>query len=223
MQKFATPAAIVTVLAVPAGQIRFIAADRTDTTVEVLPANPSKSNDVKAAERVTVAYADGVLRIEAAEPKSRILGNSGAVEVTVQLPAGSRVEATTAAAELRGVGRLGDVTIESAQGTVKLDETASARLTLQAGDITVGRLGGPAELRTQKGDIRITEAKTGTVTVRTESGDLEIGAARGVSATLDAGTTYGRINNTLQNSEGSGAGLNIHATTAHGDITARSL
>ncbi|MFI6421334.1 DUF4097 family beta strand repeat-containing protein [Streptomyces sp. NPDC050842] len=223
MQKFATPAAIVTVLAVPAGRIRFIAADRTDTTVEVLPADPSKSNDVKAAERVAVAYGDGVLRIEAAEPKSRILGGSGAVEVTVQLPAGSRVEATTATAELRGVGRLGDVTYDSAQGTVKLDETASARLTLQAGDITVGRLGGPAELRTLKGDIRITEAKTGTVTVRTESGDLEIGAARGVSATLDAGTTYGRITNTLQNSEGSTAGLNIHATTAHGDITARSL
>ncbi|MFD3663253.1 DUF4097 family beta strand repeat-containing protein [Streptomyces sp. NPDC058659] len=224
MQKFATTAPVSVVLAVPAGQIRFIAADRTaDATVEVLPANAAKSNDVKAAEQVTVAYTDGVLRIEAAEPKSRILGNSGAVEVTVQLPAGSRVEAKTAAADFRGVGRLGDVTIESAQGTVKLDETAAAHLTLQAGDITVGRLGGPAELRTQKGDIRITEALGGAVVLRTESGDLEVGAARGVSATLDAGTTLGRITNTLQNSEGSAAGLTIHATTAHGDITARSL
>ncbi|WP_329623195.1 DUF4097 domain-containing protein [Streptomyces sp. NBC_01255] len=224
MQKFATTAPVSAILDIPAGTIRFIAADQTaGTTVEVLPANAAKSNDVKAAEQVTVAYADGVLRIEAAEPKSRILGNSGAVEVTVQLPAGSRVEARTAAADFHGVGRLGDVTIESAQGTVKLDETASAHLTLQAGDITVGRLGGPAELRTQKGDITITEALGGAVVLRTESGDLEVGAARGVSATLDAGTAYGRITNTLQNSAGSAAELNIHASTAHGDITARSL
>lgn len=32
------------------------------------------------------------LRIEAAAPKNRILGNTGSVEVTIQLPAGSRVE-----------------------------------------------------------------------------------------------------------------------------------
>ncbi|MDV5146059.1 DUF4097 family beta strand repeat-containing protein [Streptomyces sp. SBC-4] len=224
MQKFATTAPVSAHLDIPAGTIRLIAADQASgTTVEVLPANAAKSNDVKAAEQITVTYADGVLRIEAAEPKSRVLGNSGSVEVTVQLPAGSRVEATTAAADFHGVGRLGDVTIDSAQGTVKLDETAAAHLTLQAGDITVGRLGGPAELRTQKGDIRITEALGGAVVLRTESGDLEIGAAHGVSATLDAGTTHGRIANTLQNSEGSGAGLAIHATTAHGDITARSL
>ncbi|MFD8977450.1 DUF4097 family beta strand repeat-containing protein [Streptomyces sp. NPDC059593] len=223
MQNFATAAPIAVVLDVPAGHIRFIAADRADTTVEVLPANASKGNDVKAAERVAVAYADGVLRIEAAEAKSRILGSSGAVEVTVQLPAGSRVEAKTAAVELRGVGRLGDVTFEGAQGAVKLDEAASARLTLQAGDIAVGRLGGAAELRTQKGDIKVAEALRGDVVLRTESGDLEVGAGRGVSATLDAGTTYGRIVNSLQNAEGSAAALNIHATTAHGDITARSL
>ncbi|GGX84596.1 DUF4097 family beta strand repeat-containing protein [Streptomyces hiroshimensis] len=223
MQKFDTAAPVSAVLDIPAGRIRFIAADRADTTVEVLPEDASKSRDVKAAEQITVAYGDGVLRIEAAAAKNRILGNPGAVEVTVQLPAGSRVEAKAASAELRGVGRLGDVAFEGAHGTVKLDETASARLTLQAGDISVGRLGGPAEISTQKGDLHITEAVHGTVTLRTEHGDISVGAARGVSATLDAGTSYGRIHNTLQNSDGSTAGLNIHATTAYGDITARSL
>ncbi|MFE7580554.1 DUF4097 family beta strand repeat-containing protein [Streptomyces gardneri] len=221
--QFPTTAPIAVVLAVPAGLVRFIAADRADTTVEVLPANASKSNDIKAAEQVTVVFADGVLRIEAAEAKNRILGNSGSVEVTVQLPAGSHVEAKTAAAELHGVGRLGNVSFEGAQGTVNLDETASAHLTLQAGDITVGRLGGAAELSTQQGNIRIAEATGGSVVLRTDSGDLEVGAAHGVSATLDAGTTHGRITNTLRNNEGAGAGLNIQATTAYGDITARSL
>ncbi|MDN3296183.1 DUF4097 family beta strand repeat-containing protein [Streptomyces ficellus] len=223
MQKFDTPAPISAVLDIPAGRIRFIAADRADTAVEVLPADASNGRDVKAAERTEVAYGDGVLRIGAAPAKNRILGSSGSIEVTIQLPAGSQVEVKAASAEFRGVGRLGDVAFEGAQGSVKLDEAASARLTLLAGDVSVGRLGGPAEISTQKGDIHIAEAVRGTVVLRTESGEVSIGAARGVSASLDAGTAHGRIHNALKNTDGAAAGLTIHATTAYGDISARSL
>ncbi|MYW68496.1 DUF4097 family beta strand repeat protein [Streptomyces sp. SID8379] len=223
MQKFATPATISTVLDIPAGRIRFIAADRTDTTVDIRPANPAKSRDVKAAEGIEVGYADGVLRIAAPAAKNQLFGSSGAVEVTVQLPAGSHVEAKAAAAELRGVGRLGDVTFESAQGPVKLDEAADVRLSLKDGDVSVGRLGGNAEISTLQGDLTVTEAVRGTLTLRTESGDVNVGAAPGVSAALDAGTGYGRIQNALKNSAGAGSDLTVHATTAYGDITARSL
>ncbi|MER6694953.1 DUF4097 family beta strand repeat-containing protein [Streptomyces minutiscleroticus] len=223
MRKFDTPAPVTAVMDLPAGRIRFIAADRADTTVEVLPADASKNRDVKAAERTEVVYGDGVLRIEAAEAKNQLFGASGSVEVTVQLPAGSHVEAKAAAAEFRGVGRLGDVVLEGAQGSVKLDEADSVRLTLSAGDVSIGRLGGPGEISTQKGDLRIAEAVRGTVTLRTESGEISVGAARGVSATLDAGTSHGRIHNALKNSDGAAAQLDIHATTAYGDITARSL
>ncbi|MEV5880858.1 DUF4097 family beta strand repeat-containing protein [Streptomyces sp. NPDC052101] len=219
---FDTPAPILVILDVPAGNIRFIAADRPDTTVEVLPADPSRNRDAKTAEQTQVSYTDGILRIETPTAKNRLLGASGFLEVTVQLPTGSRLEAKTASAELRGVGRLGDVTYESAHGTVKLDETHNAHLTLQAGDITVGRLGGPAHITTQKGDLNITEAQTGTVTLRTEHGHITIGAARTTSATLDAHTSYGRIHNTLTNTDGPTAPLNIHANTNYGDITARS-
>ncbi|MGK5732903.1 DUF4097 family beta strand repeat-containing protein [Streptomyces sp. URMC 124] len=222
MQKFAAPAPVSAVLDIPAGRIQLIAADRADATVDVRPADASKGRDVKAAERIKVAYRDGVLYVRAAPAENKLLGNAGAVEVTVQVPAGSSVEAKAASAELRGVGRLGDVAFEAAHGTVKLDETAGARLALLAGDISVGRLDGAAEITTQKGDLHITEAVRGTVTLRTEHGDIAVGAARGVSASLDAGTAYGRIQNTLRNADGA-PGLAFHATTAYGDISARSL
>ena len=61
----------------------------------------------------------------------------------------------------------------------------------------------------------------GTVVLRTQSGDITVGAAAGVSAALDAGTTHGRISNALKN-DGS-TELDIRATTSDGDITARSL
>ncbi|MEV6973150.1 DUF4097 family beta strand repeat-containing protein [Kitasatospora sp. NPDC093806] len=224
MQKFDTPAPVTAVLDIPAGLIRFTATDRGDTVVEVRPRDASKRRDVKAAERIRVAHADGVLHIEAAPAESRILGGSGQVEVNVQLPAGSHVEAKAALAELRATGRLGNVVFEGAQATVGLDETASARLTLQAGDIHLARLNGPAHLSTAKGHLTVTEATgDGALTLRTEHGDIAVGAARGVSATLDAGTSYGRIHNTLNNTDGPTVRLAVTATTAYGNITARSL
>ena len=222
MQKFDTPAPISAVLDIPVGRVRFIAADRADTAVEVLPADASKGRDVEVAEQTTVEYGDGVLRIEASA-KNQFLGPSGSIEATVQLPAGSRIEAKAGSAELRAVGRFGDVAFEGAHGAIKLDEAASVRLTTVAGDVSVGRLNGPAEISTGKGDIRIAEAVRGTVVLRTQAGDVSVGAAHGVSASLDAGTTYGRIHNALKNTEGAAADLNIHATTAYGDIVARSL
>ncbi|MFE7111830.1 DUF4097 family beta strand repeat-containing protein [Streptomyces sp. NPDC057575] len=222
MQNFDTATPISAVLDIPAGRVQFIAADRTDTTVEVLPANASKSRDVKAAEQAEVAYADGVLRIGAPAAKNQYFGPSGSIEVTVQLPAGSRVEVKSSCAEFRGVGRFGDVAFEGAQGAIKVDEAAGVRVTTSGGDVSIGRLGGPAEISTGRGDIRIAEAVRGAVVLRTQMGDVSVGAAAGVSASLDAGTGYGRIHNALKNTDGD-AGLNIHATTDHGNIDARSL
>ncbi|MEV4657376.1 DUF4097 family beta strand repeat-containing protein [Micromonospora sp. NPDC049301] len=221
MQTFDTPTPISAVLDIPAGRVQFIAADRADTTVEVLPADASKSRDVKVAEQTSVEYRDGVLRIEAST-KNQILGSSGSIEVTVHLPAGSRLEVKAASAEFRAVGRFGDVAFDGAHGAIELDEAASVRLTALAGDVVVGRLNGPAEISTAKGDIRIAEAVRGTLVLRTQAGDVSVGAAHGVSASLDAGTSYGRIHNALMNTEGV-ADLTIHATTAYGDIVARSL
>ncbi|MFI1683062.1 DUF4097 family beta strand repeat-containing protein [Streptomyces sp. NPDC020607] len=222
MQKFDTPAAVRTVLDIPAGRIQFIAADRTDTTVEIRPADPTRGRDVQAAEQTHVAYADGVLRIQAPEAKNRLLGSIGSVEVTVQLPAGSGVRATSSAAEFRGVGRLGEVAFDGGHGSVKLDEATSARLTGLDADIWVGRLNDGGEIRTLRGDVHIAEAVRGALALSTEQGDITVTAARGVSAAMDAGTSYGRIDNALYNTGGAPA-LTIKATVAQGDITARSL
>ncbi|MFF4402686.1 DUF4097 family beta strand repeat-containing protein [Streptomyces sp. NPDC001480] len=220
MQKFDTPAPVAAVLNIPAGRVQLIAADRADTTVEVLPANAAKGRDVKAAEQTTVEYADGVLRIESSA-KNQYLGPSGSVEVTVKLPAGSRIEAKAASTELRTVGRLGDITFEGAYHHIKIDEAASLHLTATDGDVEVGRLSGPAQISTARGDIRITEAVRGTLALKTRSGDISVAAAPGTSATLDAGTGHGRISNALKN-DGT-TDLEIRATTSHGDISAHTL
>ncbi|MGQ4374358.1 DUF4097 family beta strand repeat-containing protein [Streptomyces sp. SAS_267] len=220
-QQFDTPAPIRAEVDIPAGRIQFIAADRADTVVEVRPADPARKRDVTAVEEISAVFGDGVLRIAAAEAPHALLGHSGSVEVTVMLPAGSRVEAKADAAEFRSVGRLGDVAFAGGHRSVHVDEAASARLTAHDGEVSVGRLGGPAEISVQKGGIRIGEAVRGTLTLAVQHGDITVGAAPGVSASLDAETGYGRIDNSLRNT--GTRDLDVHATTAHGDITARSL
>ncbi|WP_018654287.1 DUF4097 family beta strand repeat-containing protein [Actinomadura flavalba] len=217
--QFPTPAPITAVIAVPAGRVQVIAADRPDTVVEIRPARPSSGRDVKAAERTRATFHDGVLRVESTA-KDRLLGPSGSAEVTVRLPAGSRVEVATAG-EVRGVGRLGDVTVQGATGPVKLDEASSVRLDVAAGDVRVGRLTGSGEVTVARGDVEITEAVRGTLALTVQSGAITVGAAPGVSAALDAATPHGRVTNALRN-DGAVA-LDVRATTSHGDIVARSL
>ncbi|SEF37424.1 Putative adhesin [Amycolatopsis pretoriensis] len=220
MPNFTTPAPITAVLDLPAGRVHLAAGDRADTTVEVRPADPARHRDVKAAEQTTVTYADGVLRVHAPRGKNPYFGATGAIEITVGLPAGSDVQATTAASELVGTGRLGDVRFEGAYREIRLEEAAGVHLTATDGDVEVGRLAGPAQISTARGDIRIAEAVRGDVVLETQQGAITVAAAPGVSASLDAGTSYGRVDNALKNT--GTAELAIKATTSYGDIVARS-
>jgi DUF4097 and DUF4098 domain-containing protein YvlB len=222
MQKFATTSPIAIVLDIPAGSVHVAAAERADLTVEVLPAEASKKRDVKAAEQTAVEFRDGVLRVTSSE-SNRVLGSSGALRVTIQAPAGSRIEGKAGAAELHTTGRLGEVSFDGGYHAVTIEEAASATLQVHTGDVAIARLTGPARIRNGKGDTTIAEAHAGVLDLRTDMGNLKVTAARGVSATLDASTPAGRIDNALRNSEGSAAGLRIKATTSHGDITADSL
>ena len=222
MQKFATPGPVFVSLDIPAGSVRVVAAERTDTLVEVRPADAAKRRDVKAAGQTEVGFHDGVLRIATADAH-RVLGSTGALQVTIEVPAGSRIEGRAGAAELHTTGRLGDVAFEGGYRAVSVEEAASAHLKVHTGDVRVARLTGPAQIRNGRGDITIAEAHAGRVEVRTDMGNLSVAAAHGVSGILDAATSHGRIGNTLRNTEGSGAGLIVKATTSHGDITAGSL
>ncbi len=221
--RFDTPAPVSVLFDVPAYHIRFIAADRADTVVEVLPADAKKSRDAKAAEQTTVHYGDGVLRIQGPSATNSLIGPSGAVEITVKLPAAPTSRARPLCAELRGVGRLGDVTFDGAQGPVKLDETASARLTVLDGDVSVGNWAAPPRSPPR----RATSASPRPCAARSpcapSTATSPSAPPRGLRLPGRLSTGYGRIRNTLNNTAGAAAALTVHATTAYGDITAAGL
>ena len=222
MQKFDTPAPISAVLDIPAGRIQFIAADRADTTVEVLPAER-----LQGPRREGGGADHG--RIRRRRPADRVLG-----EEPVPRPLRIHRGDGPAARRFPGRGQGGQRRVprrrtarrrrlrQARTASIKLDEAASARLTTVDGDVSVGRLGGPAEISTARGDIQIAEAVRGTVVLRTQAGD-DLGRRRRRSLGLPWTPAPPTAASATRLKNDGTADLNIHATTAHGDITARSL
>lgn len=206
MPSFDTPLPISVSAHVSAGSIQFTAGDRPDTVVEARPHDPKKDQDVRAAEQTEVTYASGVLTVRT--PKQRyLLGRTGAVDVTVELPAGSRIDMTGAWAQVLGEGRLGEVRVKTSSGDVRLDSTGPLHLTASYGSITVDRVEGTAEITTSSGSLRVgfldgsavLKNSHGTTTVGAATGDLRVSGANG---DID-----------IARAEGS-----VSATTAHGTL-----
>ncbi|ATZ22483.1 DUF4097 domain-containing protein [Streptomyces lavendulae] len=204
MPSFDTPEPIAVTARVEAGSIQFTAGDRPDTVVEVRPRDPKRDLDVRTADQTEVTYTGGVLTIRT--PKSNLLGRTGTVDLTVELPTGSRIDTTGAWTQVVGEGRLGEVRVKTSSGDVRLDTTGPLKLTASHGSITVDRIEGTAEITTSSGSLRVgvvdgpavlknshgtttVGAATGEIRVSGANGDIEIRRAEGpVTATTAHGT-----------------------------------
>ncbi|AXB41206.1 DUF4097 family beta strand repeat-containing protein [Amycolatopsis albispora] len=179
MPIFDTPAPITATIEVSVGEVRLVASDRTDTVVEVRPANQADASDVDAAAQTRVDYANGELRVIG--PKRHpfdVSKKSRAVAVTIELPAGSRVRGDAAMGDFDGTGSLGDCRFKTAAGHVRLETTGRLRVETAAGHVEVGRVEGDAEVRTSSGRVAI-GAVGGTGFVKTSNGSTKIGVAGG--------------------------------------------
>ncbi|MGW3406565.1 DUF4097 family beta strand repeat-containing protein [Streptomyces zhihengii] len=206
MPSFDTPAPISATAHVEAGSIRFSAGERPDTVVEVLPRDPKRDQDVRAADQTEVTFAGGVLTVRT--PKQRYLvGRTGTVDVAVELPTGSDVAVTGAWAQVLGEGRLGEVRVKTSSGDVRLDATGPLHLTASHGSITVDRVEGTAEITTSSGSLRVgvldgsavLKNSHGSTTVGAVTGDLRV---RGANGDIDVAR----------------AEASVEATTAHGTL-----
>ncbi|MFI6039232.1 DUF4097 family beta strand repeat-containing protein [Streptomyces sp. NPDC051315] len=185
MPSFDTPEAITATAHVEAGSIQFTAVDRLDTVVEVRPRDPKKDLDVRTADQTEVTCASGVLTVRT--PKPNLFGRTGVVDVTVELPTGSRIDMTGAWTQVLGEGRLGEVRVKTSSGDVRLDTTGPLKLTASHGSITVDRVEGTAEITTSSGSMRVglvdgpavLKNSHGTTTVGAATGELRVSGANG--------------------------------------------
>ncbi|MGC0415759.1 DUF4097 family beta strand repeat-containing protein [Embleya sp. AB8] len=190
MPTFDTPKPIFATIDLVVGVLRISAGDRTDTVVTVRPSDPTHNADVQAAELTTVHYASGRLAVKAPRSKARsFFGRTASVDVTVELPTGSRVEGKAAAADVHAEGRVGEVAFTVAAGDIRLDRTGALKLNSTAGDVSVAHSVGHTDVSTAAGEIRIGKID-GTAVVRNTTGGISLGA---VSGDLRLNTTIGDI------------------------------
>ncbi|MFD9567916.1 DUF4097 domain-containing protein [Streptomyces sp. NPDC059994] len=207
MPSFDTPEAISATAHVEAGSIQFTAGDRLDTVVEVRPRDPKRDLDVRAAEQTEVTYANGALTVRTPKGNLLGLGRTGTVDVTVELPTGSRIDMTGAWAQALGEGRLGEVRVKTSSGDVRLDTTGPLHLKASHGSITVDRVEGTAEITTSSGSLRVGTVD-GSAVLKNSHGTTTVGAATGE---LRVSGANGDID--IARAEDS-----VTATTAHGTL-----
>src|SRR3954469_13844260 len=178
MPTFDTPKPITATIDLGLGDVRIRATDTDTTVVEVQPSDASSEKDRKAAELTRVEYAHGQLVVKASKLRTWLTRDGGSIDVTIELPAGSHVHGGLAAADVHGVGRLGQTQIKTGLGRVQLDEVETLHLKSGTGDITVGRVTGHADVTAGSGDVRA-RVLDSTAVVKNSNGDIWIGVAEG--------------------------------------------
>lgn len=198
MTSFDTARPIVLSIDVTQGTVHVIAGDRTDTVVSVSPSNPDNQLDLEVAQNTRVDLTNDNLTI--ATPKRRGIagylgiGRSGSVDVTVELPERSSLTAEAGFADFRCDGHLGDVEVKTGAGNVLVDRVGAARIhsgagrvglevstgnanVATAGDVTIGTIGGDAEIKNLNGKTLMGRVE-GDVRVKSANGDVTIGDVR---------------------------------------------
>lgn len=208
MPTFDTSDPITVALDLGIANVRIAASDRTDTVVDVRPADPAKRADVTAAEQTAVEYANGTLLIKA--PKGwrqwTPWGGNGSTDVRIELPTGSAIHGQAGVANLRATGRLGEVRYRAGVGDVLLEHADRAEIKCGAGGVAVDAIAGRAEIKTA-GSIRIGSVE-GPAVIKNANGETRIGEIAG-DARLNA--SNGSIVVGLARS-------GVVAKTANGDV-----
>ncbi|WP_449386254.1 DUF4097 family beta strand repeat-containing protein [Cellulomonas soli] len=212
MPTFAAPTPVPVVIDVPFASVNVVAGDRDDLVVTVLPADPSKSGSVRAAEETRVQRdGDAVTITYPGSWKQWVLPfAAGGAIITVELPAGSDVRGK--AGSLHAEGRLGVVDLTLSSGDARLDDADRVDLTVSAGSVVIGRVSGSLRVKVGAGSVRVAEV-AGDGTIRAANGTTTIGA---VTGTLDVAGAHAEI------AVGSVRGA-LTAKAAHAAITVTAV
>jgi hypothetical protein len=205
MPTFTAPSPVPVVVDLPVGHLHVVAGEREDVVVTVLPSDPSKPREVRAAEEVRVQQTGGTVSITGPRWKQFLPFNAGTPTITVELPAGSDLSGT--ASSLYVEGRLGTVDMHVNAGDARVDEAGRLDLKVGAGSVAVGRVTEGIALKVSAGSVRLTElvgegsvrASNGTTTVGTVVGSLDVAGAHSdivvsrVRGSLTAKASYAAV------------------------------
>jgi hypothetical protein len=195
MHVFETPGPVTLRIAISEGEVNVEASATQQISVELEPLrNNSASREAIEQTRVELIERGGRYEVVVEAPKKWLsLGRGASIGVRVTCPEGARLDASTASAEIRTRGRLGEIDVKTASGDIALDiADGEVRAATASGDVSAGEIGGGslktasgdvdvrlvrdrASVNSASGDVRV-ERALASLAVATASGDQEVGS-----------------------------------------------
>ena len=173
--EFATPEPVSVQLEVGVGSVTVHASERIETSVEVQPRDAGKDADLAAAAATAVEFDGQHLLIRAPRTWRRFTPiNDGAIDVTIELPAGSHLRGHTDLGALTGDGQLGRCEFRSGMGRITLDCVETLDVKSAFGDVTVGACLGTANVVASSGRIQVGRID-GSARIKNSNGETRVG------------------------------------------------
>lgn len=168
MPEYDTPTPIRIRLALAAGDVAVRLTDTTVTRVQV----GSGSDD--AIDQTRVELRGDELVIEGPRRSGRFR-STPEVDVEIEAPTGSSLDAALQSADLETDGTLARARVRTGSGDVSLDRvTDELRVDSGSGDVRVAYAGGGGAVRSGSGDVEVAVSE-GQLQCNTGSGDISLG------------------------------------------------
>ncbi len=160
--RFPTPAPIDLYVESAAGSVDVFADAQGETTVDIGGRFPEEVAVELSGQRLTI------------RPRRRRLRHQR-LDITVHLPAGSTVEAVTAAAGVTVRGPIASLEATAASASVSAEDvTGAVSVGSASGSLRAGTVGGPLSFRSASGSLRADKVG-GECTASSASGSITIG------------------------------------------------
>jgi hypothetical protein len=208
MKTFQTPTPSTVNVEANSAQLRIVASERSDTMVDVQPSDREDRTQTELAKMTRVEQVGEQILVIAPKPSlmSRIL-NSPSLDITISLPTGTTVRADLGSGNLEASGTLGECTVRTGAGDVRLGNTRTLDVRSGSGDVMVGDVAGDVMIETPSGHTQVGSA-TGDVTIKNGTTGPRIGS---VGGDLRVRAGHGRI-------EADSVVGNVDVRTAHGAV-----
>lgn len=184
MHVFETPGQVVARVSIAEGAVDVSCvetgaaeAGRVEVVVQPLRNNAASREAVEQI-RVELLEHGGIYEVVVDAPKRWIgFGRGASIGVRISCPASSRLDVSTASADVRATGRLGELDAKTASGDLDFDTVdGDVRIATASGDVSIAEIGGAGTVKSASGDVAVRLSR-GPLSINLASGDVQVARA----------------------------------------------
>ena len=179
MHVFEAPGQVVARVSIAEGAVEVSCVETERVEVDVQPLrNNAASREAVEQTRVELVEHSGLYEVVVDAPKRWIdFGRGASIGVRISCPEGTRLDVSTASADVQATGRLGQLDAKTASGDLGFDAVdGEVRIATASGDVSIAEIGGSGTVKSASGDVAVRLGR-GPLSINLASGDVQFGRA----------------------------------------------